>query len=72
MVSKGWLKMVKSNDFEVQPIGTTNEIKLSRALVNEMSQYDAGIFPEPVQEKLNALLKFHSSMIDSERYDNGI
>jgi len=64
--------MAKSNDFEVHLIGTTNELKLSRELVNEMSQYDAGIFPEPVQEKLNALLKFHASMVDSERYDNGI
>jgi hypothetical protein len=37
-----------------------------------MSQYDAGIFPEPVQEKLNALLKFHADMVNSERYKNGI
>jgi|APGre2960657404_1045060.scaffolds.fasta_scaffold155264_3 hypothetical protein len=64
--------MVKSNDFEVHLIGTTNELKLSRALVNEMSQYDIEIFPEPVRDKLKNMLKFYSDTINAERYENGI
>ena len=64
--------MAKSNDFEVHLIGTTNELKLSRALVNEMSQYDIEIFPEPVRDKLKVMLKFYSDTINAERYENGI
>ena len=60
--------MAKSNDFEVHPIGTTNEIKLSRELVNEMSQYDMEIFPEPVRNKLKDILKFYSDTVNAERY----
>lgn len=64
--------MAKSNDFEVHLIGTTNELKLSRALVNEMSQYDIEIFPEPVRDKLKVMLKFYSDVVNAERYENGI
>ena len=64
--------MAKSNDFEVHLIGTTNELKLSRALVNEMSQYDIEIFPEPVRDKLKNMLKFYSDAVNAERYENGI
>jgi hypothetical protein len=64
--------MAKSNDFEVHLIGTTNELKLSRALVNEMSQYDIEIFPEPVRDKLKVMLKFHSDVVNAEGYENGI
>jgi hypothetical protein len=64
--------MAKSNDFEVHLIGTTNELKLSRALVNEMSQYDIEIFPEPVRDKLKVMLKFYSDVVNAERYQNGI
>jgi hypothetical protein len=64
--------MAKSNDFEVHLIGTTNELKLSRALVNEMSQYDIEIFPEPVRDKLKVMLKFYSDAVNAERYENGI
>ena len=64
--------MAKSNDFEVHLIGTTNELKLSRALVNEMSQYDIEIFPEPVRDKLKVMLKFYSDVVNAEGYENGI
>jgi hypothetical protein len=64
--------MAKSNDFEVHLIGTSNELKLSRALVNEMSQYDIEIFPEPVRDKLKDMLKFYSDVVNAERYENGI
>ena len=60
--------MAKSNDFEVHPIGTTSKIKFSRELVNEMSQYDMEIFPEPVRNKLKDILKFYSDTVNAERY----
>lgn len=64
--------MAKSNDFEVHLIGTTTELKLSRALVNEITMYDIEIFPEPVQDKIKDMLKFYSDVVNAERYENGI
>lgn len=68
--------MVKSNDFEVHPIGTAQELKMSRDLVIEMAQlqkqYGTGIFHKTISDKLNTLLGFYDKLMDSERYENGI
>lgn len=68
--------MVKSNDFEVHKLGTTQEIKLCRELIEEMvqisKQYGPGIFPESVAQKLDNLVKFYAKVVEDERYENGI
>ena len=68
--------MVKSNDFEVHPIGTAQELKITRDLVIEMAQlqkqYGTGIFHKTISDKLNVLLAFYDKLIETERYENGI
>jgi hypothetical protein len=68
--------MTKSNDFEVHEIGTTQELKLCRELVQEMAQvskqYGRGIFPANVANKLDNLIAFYGRVVENERYENGI
>lgn len=68
--------MAKSNDFEVHPIGTTQEIKLCRELVESMvqmtTQYGRGIFHESITNKLDNLVAFYGRVVENERYENGI
>jgi len=68
--------MVKSNDFEVHEIGTALELKLCRALVEDMNQvskqYGRGILPSNVVDKLNKLNAFYADIINNKGYENGI
>lgn len=66
--------MVKSNDFEVHPIGTAQELKLCRDLISEMAQLQNqyGVFHKTVLDKLNAVLEFYKKQNETERYENGI
>lgn len=68
--------MSKSNDFEVHEIGTTQELKLCRALIDEMAQvskqYGRGIFPATIADKLDNLIAFYANIIENEGYGNGI
>lgn len=68
--------MVKSSDFEVHQLGTSQEIKLCRELVQSMiqlqKQYGRGIFHESITSKLDNLVEFYSRVIENERYENGI
>jgi hypothetical protein len=68
--------MAKSNDFEVHELGTTMELKLCRALIEDMTQiskqYGRGIFPSTVANKLDNIVAFYASVIEDERYENGI
>ena len=66
--------MVKSNDFEVHPIGTAQELKLCRELIWEMAQLQNqyGVFHKTVLDKLNAVLEFYKKQNETERYENGI
>lgn len=68
--------MVKSNDFEVHPIGTALEIKLCRELVESMVQlqvqYGRGILAEQVVSKLDKVIEHYNRKMENERYENGI
>ena len=68
--------MVKSNDFEVHPIGTAQEIKLCRELVESMVQlqvqYGRGILAEQVVSKLDKVIEHYNRKMENERYENGI
>lgn len=51
------------SDFEVHPIGTTTEIRLSRELARSieqlMEQYGPGIIPESIRQAYNRLYEVY-------------
>jgi hypothetical protein len=58
------------SDFEVHPIGTTQELKLSRALSHEiedlMQQYGRGIIPHTILRAYDKLYEQYLKNIQSE------
>jgi hypothetical protein len=61
------------NDFETMPRGTTQEISLSRDLVEKIIQnietYGRGIFPYDVLKSFDTLCKFYETQLESENYE---
>ena len=59
-----------SKDFEVHPIGTANEIKLSRQLSSEIEQitqqYGDGIVPNSVFKAYKELIDYYAMQIEME------
>jgi hypothetical protein len=59
-----------SKDFEVHPIGTTEEIKLSRQLCDAIAQithqYGDGIVPESVLKAYKQLTDYYDVQIGRE------
>ena len=64
------------DNFETHPRGTSEELRLSRELANEMKiiqdQFGKNIFYITVKNKLNALLKHYEKQLEAEKYQNGI
>ena len=57
------------NDFEVHDIGTAEEIRLSRALANEIGQIThqyGGVVPHNVMLAYNKLLDHYTKQIEYE------
>lgn len=63
-------------DFEVHSLGTSDEIRLSRALVASIeqliAQYGEGIIPSSILRSYKELNQFHDRIRESEKYKNGI
>ena len=59
-------------DFEVHEIGTAQELKLCRQLVNDMQQlceqYGEGIFHITILNTHRQLLTLYSQQLEKERY----
>lgn len=57
-------------DFETHPIGTSKEIKLSRQLVNEITEviqsFEAGIFPVNVLKAYDELLSHYEWQMENQ------
>jgi hypothetical protein len=62
--------MVRWNDFETHPLGTTTELRLSRSLAREMEQvmqsYGRGIFPVNVLKAYDELNTHYQWEIENE------
>jgi len=67
---------MNTDNFEVHPNGTAQELKLCRELVQSMAQlqkqFGPGIFHKPISDKLNTLIEFYVNLCETERYENGI
>ena len=63
-------------DFETHSIGTAKELRLSRALANEIKavckQFGTGVFPENVISAYNELIAHYEEQMQNEQYQNGI
>ena len=63
-------------DFEVHPVGTTDEMRLSRSLAVAMTQlidqYGEGIIPIALLRPYKDLVNHHNKCIEVEKYQNGI
>lgn len=63
-------------DFEVHPIGTADEMRLSRSLASSIdqliNQYGEGIIPLSILRPYKELKQHYDRSVESEKYQSGI